>query len=338
MRAPRCCFAVNPERLPLRPGSELLHPWALGALGLLVLNDHMLKGAGVLPGWLTGKLSDFAGVFLLPVLLFVSLDTLSCLTGRRITRLPLACSSALFTGVLFTLLKLDPGVNAWAARFIGQTRLDPSDLMALPMAPLAARWLVREPQLSWAPGRGFRTLAGVLAALACAATSAPMATRNYPNWKVESLGARQLGCARVEAWVSKSGKEGAGVSLRVRQAGPGPCRLEVAAAKLEIEGTEFAASALPAPLELDLSDRFTYVPFVFDNEALWNAGKRRGTLTLSLRFNGSTHETLKVSLNHEFGPPHVYRRDPNQPQPPSPGLVVADPSVPLRPPAPEAAE
>ena len=38
------------------------------ALGVLVLNDHLLKYAGVLSGWLTGKLSDVAGLIVAPVL------------------------------------------------------------------------------------------------------------------------------------------------------------------------------------------------------------------------------------------------------------------------------
>ena len=42
------------------PGGCLVHPAMLGALGVLVLNDHVLKHA--CPGFVTGKLSDFAGI------------------------------------------------------------------------------------------------------------------------------------------------------------------------------------------------------------------------------------------------------------------------------------
>ena len=35
------------------------------SLGVLVANDHFLKGSGLLPGWLTGKLSDLAGLVVL---------------------------------------------------------------------------------------------------------------------------------------------------------------------------------------------------------------------------------------------------------------------------------
>ncbi len=49
--------------------SPLLDGPFLTALVVLVVNDHMLKGSGVLPGSVTGKLSDFAGLFVLAVLL-----------------------------------------------------------------------------------------------------------------------------------------------------------------------------------------------------------------------------------------------------------------------------
>ncbi|MCC6617494.1 MAG: hypothetical protein IT341_00485 [Chloroflexi bacterium] len=42
------------------PADGLLHPVVLGAIGLLLLNDHVLKTTT--PGFVTGKLSDFAGL------------------------------------------------------------------------------------------------------------------------------------------------------------------------------------------------------------------------------------------------------------------------------------
>lgn len=39
------------------------------AMLLVALNDHALKGAGLLPGWLTGKLSDVMGLYFAPLLL-----------------------------------------------------------------------------------------------------------------------------------------------------------------------------------------------------------------------------------------------------------------------------
>ena len=50
----------------------LLHPVVLAALGLWALNDHVLKGLG--PGWLTGKLSDFACLIVVPVMLAAAVE------------------------------------------------------------------------------------------------------------------------------------------------------------------------------------------------------------------------------------------------------------------------
>ncbi|WP_434381180.1 hypothetical protein [Melittangium boletus] len=49
------------------PGSGMLHPLVLGAVALLILNDHWFKAAW--PSWWTGKLSDVAGLAMFPLLL-----------------------------------------------------------------------------------------------------------------------------------------------------------------------------------------------------------------------------------------------------------------------------
>lgn len=95
----------------------------LAALGVLVLNDHVLKDA--FPGFLTGKLSDFAGVYVLAVFLaFVSPRGFACIAA----------------GVLFVWWKSplsDPFIAAlpWEASRV----VDWTDLMALAMLPLAYR-------------------------------------------------------------------------------------------------------------------------------------------------------------------------------------------------------
>ena len=55
----------------------LAHPLAVGSLVLLALNDHVLKQAW--PGWVTGKLSDLAGLVVAPLVLAVAL----AVTGVR---------------------------------------------------------------------------------------------------------------------------------------------------------------------------------------------------------------------------------------------------------------
>jgi hypothetical protein len=57
----------------------ITHPLFITAVLLLLINDHILKGA--YGNWLTGKLSDFAGLFVLPVIvayLFPALKKYAC--------------------------------------------------------------------------------------------------------------------------------------------------------------------------------------------------------------------------------------------------------------------
>ena len=53
-------------------------PRTVGAILVLLINDHLLKGAA--PGWVTGKLSDFAGLVFFPLLgvflVYPSVDTI----------------------------------------------------------------------------------------------------------------------------------------------------------------------------------------------------------------------------------------------------------------------
>lgn len=124
---------------------------ALAALAVLALNDHWLKGAGIAPGWLTGKLSDVAGLVFFPLLLTASLDcallAIARLSGARIDfslrrwKLALAIAS---TGAAFAALKMIPGLAAAAedaAATLGwsiRIAADPTDLLALPALAVAA--------------------------------------------------------------------------------------------------------------------------------------------------------------------------------------------------------
>ena len=110
------------------------HPASLLSIGLLLLNDHVLKV--VAPSWLTGKLSDFAGLFFFPfvlaVLLSLLLDPLR-VPPRRIARVAFGLTAA-----WFALIKILPLVNALTRDFVShllniqtQIALDPTDLIAL---------------------------------------------------------------------------------------------------------------------------------------------------------------------------------------------------------------
>ena len=142
------------------------------ALVVLVLNDHVLKTA--YPGWITGKLSDVAGLVVAPLLLGV------LLTAWRVPR-PMPVAIAV-VGLGFTLTKATAAGAATASDLWGLTgvptliRADVTDLLALPA--LYGAWLVHRHVAALPPGSWRATVAratGVallpVAVLATAATS-----------------------------------------------------------------------------------------------------------------------------------------------------------------------
>jgi hypothetical protein len=145
-------------------GLPILHPVALGAIGLLILNDHVLKD--VWAGTLTGKLSDVAGLVFFP--LFVASLWLLAADGRigraRQPPITVVAISAAAVAIGFALVKtVVPaavayehalGLLQWPfASALAMLRggspvavrpvdlvMDPTDLLALPAVALAV-WL-----------------------------------------------------------------------------------------------------------------------------------------------------------------------------------------------------
>ncbi|AUX39354.1 uncharacterized protein SOCE26_007430 [Sorangium cellulosum] len=151
-----------------RAARSLVHPLWLGALALLVLNDHAFKGAGLLPGWLTGKLSDFAGLLVAPVVL-------ASLLGVSSRRGFLGAHVA--TGAVFSAIKLAPAAARAVEALMALTpvpwriTVDPTDLIALPMLLVSYRVLgevMRRPEPARPVAHRLALMAG---SLACVATS-----------------------------------------------------------------------------------------------------------------------------------------------------------------------
>ena len=88
-------------------------PWVLLSILILLLNDHVLKSS--VPSWLTGKLSDFAGLFFFPFLLGVIVQCAVRLARRGKARQPTASAillvAMLSSSVFFALVKLIPAVR-----------------------------------------------------------------------------------------------------------------------------------------------------------------------------------------------------------------------------------
>jgi hypothetical protein len=89
------------------PASGFLRPLPLAAMVLLAVNDHVLKGSA--PGWLTGKLSDVAGMVFFPLLLQAGVELVLDWMGRDwgpSRRLLVGCAVA--TAVVFGAVQVLP--------------------------------------------------------------------------------------------------------------------------------------------------------------------------------------------------------------------------------------
>ena len=312
--------------------ATLCQPAPVVAMLVLVGNDHVLKGRGVLPGFVTGKLSDIAGLFLFPILLAAIVRLCwQRAQGRRVQSGALFCHwiPALAAGatlVGFTALKTWPAFNQLVESFWGMNSLDAGDLLALPMVGLAWWWLRAYDNRTvfvHRPGRVAQVVAVTVAALACAATSPARMSRNYPMWRVDSAQASQ-GCARITPAVSKSGKSGVGLTLAVRGLGPEICRVQIDLAALNlVAGSAADGQAVRAvrarPAEnsadrsVDVSEgqvAYLYLPFLFDNNRAWNEGLRGGYFQIRLAIGGQELPEWRIPAEHRLDGYHRDRQAP----------------------------
>jgi len=144
----------------------LLHPIVLGAMALLVINDHVLKSAA--PGLVTGKLSDLCGMIFFPLLLSAAAEQLGVRRGMKTIVVASIATAVVFTSIKlwapagdvyrFALAALQWPFRA-AARLLAGDEIpalahvslvaDPTDLVAL-VAIAVPMWLVLRPTSSLA--------------------------------------------------------------------------------------------------------------------------------------------------------------------------------------------
>jgi len=156
--------------IPLHPARGLLHPAWLASLFVLALNDHMLKGSGLLPGVVTGKLSDVVGLVVAPLLLAALLRVQSF-------RAWVACHVAV--GLVFSAIQLSAVAAAGWSALMGLVGFpwvitrDPTDLLALPVLA-ASLWgflPVMRRSVAANARRAAETGVATVGLLFCAATS-----------------------------------------------------------------------------------------------------------------------------------------------------------------------
>ena len=176
----------------MRAGRCFARVWWWAALGVLLLNDHVLKGAGVLPGWLTGKLSDFSGLLVAPALLVSILGAKSWLARAF-------CFAAV--ALPFCAIKLSAGAARGLESLLEVAGIswriwsDPTDLLALAvLVPLWAACRLEPSNGAQAPANALDHAGVLLGALACLATSEdyrPIETAAYlVNATLDSIDVR----------------------------------------------------------------------------------------------------------------------------------------------------
>lgn len=183
----------------------LSHPASLTALGVLLLNDHLLRR--VWPSWFTGKIGDFAWLFFAPFVVAAVLAWLVPLRGARREK-AIGLLAFTLTGSVFALAKTVPGVHAWLLHVTERLldlsislRRDPTDLIALVMMAFSWRLWARQrpctPSLR-APGWAALSFAVLLT----------VANSMAPDIGVERLAAgdgKVYACSTYEAFVSEDG-------------------------------------------------------------------------------------------------------------------------------------
>ena len=228
------------HRDSFRPASAFTHPAWLAALVVLVVNDHFLKHSGLAPAWLTGKLSDVAGLVVAPAVL-------AWVMRVRTLRGWIAAHVAVGAG--FAALEHPSIAGLVSSSGVVRTWADPTDLLALPTLLLSL--VALGPRPSHRPPAPARAI-GVLALIACAATGAPAPAPRYPY--------PPRGILRTDVYVRHHGQDDLALSVqRVRD-------------EVELDCDALASDTPPALGDGHFMEPQHWVLETGDAVPLWNQG------------------------------------------------------------------
>ena len=168
-------YHLEPDQVKLNSlGNSLRclsHISVLASIFLLVVNDHFMKHQ--YPSAITGKISDFAGLYFFPFLIALALSIVIENSGKNVR--VVGFISFLIVGVLFTAIKTIPLVNSAMETLLSSLTgrssiivLDHSDLVALII--LFPSWKLWNRKLAYKP-TWFAWLVVCSASLASVATS-----------------------------------------------------------------------------------------------------------------------------------------------------------------------
>jgi hypothetical protein len=159
-------------RIGAAPGDALRHPLILCMLVLWALNDHVLK-EHFANQW-TGKLSDFAGLIVFPIILLSTYEIICALVGRephlrrQVLWISLVATGTCMVGINLSAAwanayALGLSLAQWPFQALGslltgdqtpqlanlKVTLDPSDLWTLPALGIA--WWVGKSSIKNSP-------------------------------------------------------------------------------------------------------------------------------------------------------------------------------------------
>lgn len=309
----------------------LAHPAVVVAILVCGVNDHVLKGSGWLPGVITGKLSDIAGLFFFPIFLAVVLYIVArgvagLLPPGRIRTLIQSRRICLdvavvLTVVVFAATNLSESANTLAASYWGVFTMDWTDLFCLPMVLIARRFALKRWPVAEAregpPAKRLRVgpphLAALLAAsLVSLGTPAPPKTiSTFPMWEVTDPVIRCPEDVEIRSWFARSTKEGAGLVLRLENRNPGSREIALVRARMLVAETaspdEVAMIVEADPIDaVEFADAHSfYLPFSFDNQRAWNRDLRLATVVLEVNIDG---EIIELRYDAEQRPAPFYEQ------------------------------